>query len=537
MKRHLVVGLAALLLAAAPLQGQAAPGSTTAAPSHPAPPAASPASARPASTPPSAATPPSGAEDDADGDAEGDGAAEAPAAGEVKGLSPEEVAQKFEDQETRLRELEDIVENLERKNAVQRLGWSADYRITLSSFRYSGDSPLGERNPDGTPRQVTLRNLEQWTHRVRIAMQADPTPQLRFRARMVAFKRFGDTEFGPTLDAAQGRLPRDATARFDRFWIDWFPTDKLSFSLGRISSTDGSPAELRENLDRPAATISLGLVDSEYEGVAVAYQTGDIVLRAFYLAWQFQRPDDPFGVFPYLSRDSQPDRIYGSSFSYRPDHGKIPTFELSAYINPAFRAVYPLDLPFNGAVIKPAKLEKSYGALGAASALLLWRDLAKGFDLFLSGSMSYSNSNGKTISYPIGPDGALVPLLTLVGGDVDNHLAYHAYAGFRLEAPFWAARAPRLGVEVSYGSRYLLTFSTPTTDLVSRLGIRGKTYDVYVIQPIYANLFARLSATFFDYDYAPALGGGFGFVGTAGGTAPKSDRSLRALNLMINASF
>lgn len=111
----------------------------------------------------------------------------------------------------RVTELEDIVSELERKAALQRLSWSADYRITLSSFRYEGEAPDGSRNADGTPRQVTLRNQEQWTHRARLSLQADPAGNLRFRARLTVFKRFGDTAVVPVLESSSGRLPRDLT--------------------------------------------------------------------------------------------------------------------------------------------------------------------------------------------------------------------------------------------------------------------------------------------------------------------------------------
>ena len=82
-----------------------------------------------------------------------------------------------------------------------------------------------------------------------------------------------------------------------------------------------------------------------------------------------------------------------------------------------------------------------------------------------------------------------------------------------------------------------MTFSTPTSDLVSRIGIRGRTYDAYLIQQVFPQLFARLSFTLLDYDYAPPIGGGLGLVKAFGGTAPKSDRRIEGVNLMLNAEF
>jgi Protein of unknown function (DUF3373) len=477
---------------------------------------------------------------EASGAAPGDGDPLTTPDGEAPNASEEETAEDEKSElEQRVQELEDIVQELERKASVQRLGWSADYRVTLSSFRYEGDSLDGARNADGSRKQVSLKNTEQWTHRVRLAIQADPSPKLRFRARLVAFKRFGDTSFTPLVDGAQGRVPRDASARFDRFWLDWFVTDKLSFSLGRISTTDGSPAELRENLERPAATVSLGFVDSEYDAIAMTYQLGPLLFRASYLSWQFQNPDDTFGLLPFLAKDSIPVRIYGASLLVRSENHLVPSAELSAYVNPEFRSVYPIaGLPGpDGTPIKPSYTPRSFGAMSAGTLLLLWRDLFPGFDFFASGSVSFADPNGKAIEYPLGPNGENVPVLALVSSDSDDHLGYHAYGGLRYTLPVGGEHAPKLGFETTYGSRYVVTFTTPTSDLVTRIGVRGHTYDVYAIQPIYGNLFARLSYTLIDYNYAPPVGGGLGFVEAYGGSAPESDRRIQGVNLMLHASF
>lgn len=471
-----------------------------------------------------------------EGEAGGEAEAEV-AAPSSELAAAEDPQEKIEELTDRVTELEDIVSELERKAALQRLSWSADYRITLSSFRYEGEAPDGSRNPDGTPRQVTLKNQEQWTHRARLSLQADPTGSLRFRARLTVFKRFGDTAVVPVLESSSGRLPRDTTARFDRFWIDWFLSPRWSLSLGRISSTDGSPSELRENLDRPASTLSLGLIDREYDAIAGTYQVGRLLLRGFYLSWQFQRADDAYGGLPFLARDSAPMRVYGAALQYRSETAAIPNFDITAFVSPKFRALPPLELPVGGRLVAPSSVPDSLGKVMGATALLLWRDMVKGLDAFVAGSISYVSPSGDAIEYPIGPDGASIPVLTLLSADRDDHVGVQVYTGFRLTMPFGGKRAPRTGFELTYGNRNIPTFATPTSDLVTRLGQRGRTYDLYYIQPIYPNLFARLSGTVIDYDYVPAVGGALGFTPALGGTAQPSDRLLVGVNLALHASF
>lgn len=82
-----------------------------------------------------------------------------------------------------------------------------------------------------------------------------------------------------------------------------------------------------------------------------------------------------------------------------------------------------------------------------------------------------------------------------------------------------------------------MNFSTPSSELISRLGVRGRTYDVYVLQPFSDALFARLSFTVIDHDYAPPAGGALGLVPMLGGTAPETKRTIRGVNLTLDAAF
>lgn len=449
-----------------------------------------------------------------------------------------EARQELHELTSRSRENEQIMEELERKLAVQRVSWSAEYRATLSSFRFEGYSPDGARDADGTPREVTLKNLEQWTHRARLSLQADAGEALRFRARMSVFKRFGESAERIFSDGGSSRNLRDTTVRLDRFWIDWFITQKLSLSLGRISSTDGSPAELRENLERPASTFSAGLIDREYDAAVLTYQLGPLLVRGFYAGWQFARAEESYATLPFLARNSEPVRFYGAGVLWRPGRPRVPSLDLTAYWSPAFRAFPPFAFtPPGGMPVEPSKVPRSIGSVGGVSALVLSRDLIRGLDAFAALSLTHLDPNGKAVEYPIGPGGASIPVLVLSSTGAATHKGYQLYGGVRYTVPWGGGRAPRIGGELTWGSRYLANFSTNTSDLFSRLGVRGRTYDVYALQPISEALFARLSFTFIDHDYTPPAGGALGVTPMLGGTSPETKREITAVNLMLNAAF
>ena len=177
------------------------------------------------------------------------------------------------------------------------------------------------------------------------------------------------------------------------------------------------------------------------------------------------------------------------------------------------------------------------GRFAGGTLLLMWRELFTGLDVFASASVSYTLGNGQAVEFPVGPQGQSVPILVLSGSDSDTRYGTHIYAGVRFTAPFGGAHAPKLGAEFTAGSRYLVTITTPTTDLLIRLGVRGRTYDVYAIQPIYQQLFARLSWTMIDHDYAPPIAGALGLVTPLGGTSRAIKRTIHGVNLMLNATF
>ena len=430
----------------------------------------------------------------------------------------------------RIRDLERVVEVLERKATAQRLSWSADYRLTVGRYTYQGPDPA-ERGA-----RIERRTDELWTHRVRLALRAEPTPALRLRARLVAFKRFNDSAEPIASDGGQSRLPRDATARFDRFWLDWFFAPGLSASLGRTSTTDGSPAELRENLDKPAATLSLGLVDAETDVAALTWELPPVVLRAFYLSWQFARPDDPYAQLPFLPRGA-PMRVFGASAQLRPRGGGLLA-ELSGLWIPSGRGVPPLGVPGpDGRLTQPVELP-SLGQVATATGLVMWRDVVPGvLDAFAMASVSYARPNGRVLSYPIGPDGAAVPVFTLTSADATTHTGALAYAGLRVTAPVGGAHAPKLGFEATYASRYLIAFVTPSTDLISRLGVRGRTYDAYAIVPLSSALFVRASWTRLEQAYAAPLGGVIEPVPALGGTAAPIAARTDAIQLTLHAAL
>ncbi len=516
----------------------------------------------------SAATAMAGEDDlpDEDAPAVAPPAAVPPPVATVTGIDPEII----EELEERLRETEDLLDEVETRSLLQKLKWSGDYRTIVTHGKYSGPSPDGARDPvTGAPVAVDLTNDEQWLHRLRLNLEAQPYKDLRFTGRLTMFKRYGtNTATLFAQDSSETRIPRDNTLRLERAWIDWFISEHVALSMGRISYSNGSPGELKENQSESDASWGLHMVDGEYETVNLTFTpTENLLARAFYISWAFPQENDINSFFLPLNNGVKNLRIIGGNVDFRPKENAL--VQLGAYAVPKFRPfTVPIPnpnpppnpanapVPFDGSLIFPSKKSPTLGTYANLSALVLMKDIAgSGLDLFASAAIGFLKPEpGAAISYNLpSPAGGLAefPLLGLASaekcwdedpmvglvpkGECDVTTSYFGYVGARYTLPMKSKRAPKLGFEYNFASQYWISFNTPTTDLTNKLANRGNSFEGYVIFPFNDKLFARLHTLVIQTDYS---GGFFGPIPNSfGGTAPATDSNLTIFGAMLNATF
>ena len=474
--------------------------------------------------------------------------AEAESEAETAAVVPEEPVAADEEMEQRIREAEVRLDEVETASLLQRITWSGDYRTVLASYQFSGPGP------DGL--QVDTANEEQWLHRLRVDARAQPLENLRFTGRLVMFKRYG-TNLATVFpqDSAESRIPRDNALRLERAWLDWFITPRLALSVGRISYSNGPPAQLKENLTSSDATWGLQMVDGEFETVDLTFQVNpNFLIRSFYASWAFPRGDDLFSEALFLNEGIDNLRIIGGNIDIRlPSLGNY-FVQLGAYAVPQFRP-FTLPIPnpnamvqpgsppppFNGGFLFPSAKPNSLGSYANISALALLQDIGEsGFDIFGAVSLGFLAPNGQGIAYPLGPAGEDVPVLGLASaspGEETSNTNMFLYAGFRYKLPLEAARYPRIGFEYNYGSQFWISFASPTTDLTNKLANRGNAFEGYWIQPVNDYLFARFDILHIDSSHS---GGFFGPMapGTEGAsTAPEVDKTLTVYSVLLEAKF
>jgi hypothetical protein len=483
-------------------------------------------------------------------------------------MAPAGIAQRnaqMAELDERLTDLEESLDAVEKKSILDRVQLGADYRLVFNAFHYRGPSPNPyDRDPtDPTAlRRIDETSAEIWSHRLRIPIYAEAHKNLRLTARLVMFKNFGDSDQAAFIqDYQTTRLPRDSGIRFEQAWLDWFVTDWLTFSLGRLSYTDvNPPVELKENTNVRNPTWGLHIVDGEYETINVTFNLSPLVeqlyVRGFYASW-FNDNDDPMGQFPFLSSGVDNLRIAGWNIDLRlPGLGRS-YLQVGHYVVPEFRPfVIPISdptfdpsadhthapAPLNGSLLYPSRLPQSLGSYHNLNALLELLEMGgSGLDVFAGFTIGLLSPNGKAIEYELPSDPAdpmsakqSTPFLYLASHG-DDGTSFSLFTGLRMTLPIFSEKMrPKVGFEFNYGSRHHISFTMPNDQLVNRLATRGHAFESYVIIPIYADhLFLRFGYVRIENEYQQ------GFFGPNpalfGSTAPEVNQTIQSFNAILNA--
>lgn len=483
-----------------------------------------------------------------------------------EGEGREEVVDPVEDLQNQVFDLEERLDRVERESQLDRVQLSGDYRTILNAVRYRGPTPDPyDRDPMNplVGRRIDQTNAEIWSHRLRLRLLAQPTEHVRITARLTMYKIFGDGDAAPFVqDSMTSRLPRDSALHVDQAWLDWFVTDWLSLSGGRVAYAGGNPGELRENGDQRQATWGLQMVDGEYDTVNATLDLSSWVpgwyVRGFYASWFNDSDSDPFGGFPFLTSGTSSLRIYGGNIDFQiPGVGRN-FVQVGYYDVPSFRPFnVPIPdpaydpsadythapAPLAGNLLFPSNLPSSLGSYQNLSGLIEFYDIGgSGLDLFAAGALGLISPNDQAISYdlpnPMDPSAGRVPVPFLrLASAGDSGKTYFAYAGARYTVPIDALNRPRIGVEFNYGSRYLMSFATQTDQLLTKLATRGKAYEAYMIVPVGDHLFVRLDYLRINGTHQGGFFGANPDLFGPGATSPRVDTTIDSFQLIVNASM
>lgn len=349
-----------------------------------------------------------------------------------------------------------------------------------------------------------------YTTRLRMNMQAEISPNLKFHGRMTMYKVWGDSTGvqvfngqpnSINIDGTTVGVPNSDLVRIDRAFFSWNHIGDTGFylSIGRRPSTAGPPLEIREDRLR-GGTPTGHVVDFQFDGLTAGWVTENkwnSVLRFCYgLGFE-----SGFGNGDQLQAPADRlDDVHLGGFNldiFSSEHMFVQATLFRAFsVTDGFTSlvVMPVDPVTGNPAPGPGVMRLAPSAnLGDIDLYALLVERHDG-PVHWFASFAGDSSDPDNVTTPFGG------LFTDPFDVPKSHSGSSVYAGLRYDLPNGASQ---LGVEYNHGSKYWFNFTQAADDIVlSKLATRGDVWEVYWNQALGSHAQFRLSALNYSYDYS-----------------------------------
>ena len=371
-------------------------------------------------------------------------------------------------------------------------------------------------NPDGTFKRskYSLNNDILYTTRLRLNMKAKVWDNVKFNGRLTMYKNWGDStgvkEFDGwntyTMDGTNSGNTTSDYIHVERAFFDWSDIGgtPLFFSVGRRPSTYGPPTNYRENELR-GGTVPGNLMFMNFDGATLGYkledQTGIPGLIARFCYGQGYESEWGNGE---MFNEVDVEDTHFAGFNIDAYNDDINYLQVTAFhvwdLADGFKGVFALPTPFGGEAMPGANLvarnsaTTNIGDMNLASVVFT-REEDNGIKWFGSLGWTQSDPNGEAGMF----GGLLSDLDPMTGkaSEDEKRDGYGVYVGFQTPAPLG-----KFGLEYNYGSKYWSPFTQAQDDVVgSKLATRGHAGEAYYIFDINPNMFFKVGAIYYDYEY------------------------------------
>lgn len=382
--------------------------------------------------------------------------------------------QKVAKLEETIDELEERADDNELQAALSKIKFGLDFNTTLSNFFI---------NDDGTK----LTQPNRWAMGLYLNMNANINEYTKFTGRLSMTKAFGDISWGMpqlinALDA--GRAVGGGPSVFvDRAYIDIYGGDIFAFTIGRLPSTDGPGANLRNGSARMATYPAL-IVNALGDGVVFTFKPyADSAIRTGYSKIYQPLSKDSGGVDNIFgTRDAIDANLFFATFEtpFLPRSVGQSLFMLS------YAAILKYAIPA-GAITIPSGMKNKNSNIGDIHYINVHFEnnnlLDSGFNWFVSGTY-YMGHNPKNAIFTNGTTTQSMPIF-------NDHNGFAVHIGARYDIESF-----KIGYEYFYGSKYWYAMSRVSiNDLLNFRNTRGDVHDIYAIYQIDLNQLFRLSYT------------------------------------------
>lgn len=359
------------------------------------------------------------------------------------------------------------------------------------------------------------KNETIYTNKFNLDLKAKATKDVTVNVKLGMYKVFGSQDDSAlngnayfadrtgVFDGVLGHVPSSSYLNVDRAYATWsnILEQPVWFSVGRRPATDGAPANLKMNNERPGngGTPAL-LVNYAFDGMTLGYAPDIDFLPGFYAKVCYGRgfdsgyrgtptnslkDTDMLGV-AVIPVDTDPLRVW-----FQWNRG-FNIFDFPVMKNTAFGNTAPsVNL---GSI--------DWYGIGAMSTL---KKVGPGdLNFFVDGGMSVThptqNVSGQAMFQGLLTGSPLNPEAP------SDKTGYAVFAGLRYDLP----SRTLIGFEYNYGSKNWITFSPAADDMwTSKVGTRGHVFEPYVIQELnlkpissyFAKAFFKLGYQYYDFQY------------------------------------
>ncbi|MFO7735353.1 MAG: DUF3373 family protein [bacterium] len=418
-----------------------------------------------------------------------------------------------------LYELESRLDEVERDSFMDKLDFGLDFRTTINNYFYKDDSGAFKGKTAEEIRESSGLVSENGSSpgivnlRMRLKMNAELFEKMRFTGWLTSYKLFNGTidgQFGNVHGVSAGYYP-DAKIYLERFYIDYFPLEWLSFTLGRCPSTDGYPYNIKSNNVR-LGTYNEVAFNMPFDSLFINFLLDSAGIPDAYLRLLITTGS-------FLDYKEQPNLItsdftdqswyFGLLYEMRFPGTKNGKISFNTMYSPA------LTIPMQTYENKDQLLlDGSIGQFFIGNLMTGFENIG-GSNLSLYGAYTMNivvppdrTKSDDGIVFAVDEDtGAKIPLLALFGRvDGKPQIGHMFYAGAQYSLPITlAGQSVKTGADYNYGTKKFYNQYVPDTTGFSRFLTRGHFFEGYLIIPFHFRSHLKIGYIFKQSNYAEGL--------------------------------
>lgn len=361
--------------------------------------------------------------------------------------------------------------------------------------------------PPATVKSYDVKNDALMTNRFGLNLKATPLEDLSVKARFIMYKVWGhqtstpgdgayfaDRAMGPN-DGTTSHVPQDSTMRADYAYttLSNIGNMPLWFSIGRRPSTGGVPTNIKNNSEKVGTGgIPAIMVDYAFDGLTVGFAPDIAVMPGMYAKLCYGKGFDS-GFQNTTGTTLKDTNFLGLNAAlYDTD---------ALHVELQYQKGWNIfDAPSDGSAMT-GPVSHNLGDIDWVGGVAMGK--VAGFNLFMSAAQSKTAPSDQlfAVNTPVGPMGVAGMLYdaSQMGGVKESHTGTAVYLGGRYDI---ASTGTKIGLEYNQGSQYWVGMVPAGDDAwTSKLGTRGKVYEVYVIQELQNKALTKKGQAFFKLGY------------------------------------